>query len=168
MHAFLLKQNIQSSHIAFNAIRLVICRFPGPIKDAQCYQTLQRIGRSMARDLPRRARLIADGGYPARVPLIVPRRIVHNRRQRLANRRLRSIRVQIEYSIGFQNVYACISSVFRHKRLFLPFVVSTCGFLSTEETFFCLAQDNRYNLTTFGFTPHVQHNCTSITSMLKK
>lgn len=53
-----------------------------PHGDAHCYQILPRIGRGMARDLPRRARLIADGGYAARVLLIVPRSIVHNRRQR--------------------------------------------------------------------------------------
>ena len=89
-------------------------------------------GRGMARDLPRRAHLITDGGYAARIPLIVPRIIVHNRRQRLANRRLRSMLMQIEHSRGFQKVYASVSSVFRHKRLFLPFVVSTCGFLSNR------------------------------------
>ena len=108
------------------------------MNDAHCYQTLPRIGRDMARDLPRRARLIADGGYAARVLLIVPRSIVHNRRQRLANRRLRSFRMQIEHSIGFQKVYASISSVFMHKRLFLPFVVSTCGFLSNRRKFICV------------------------------
>lgn len=48
------------------------CRFPGHMNDAQCYQTLPRIGRGMDRDLPRRARLLADGAYAARVPLIVP------------------------------------------------------------------------------------------------
>ena len=106
------------------------------MNDAHCYQTFPRIGRGMAWDLSRRARLIEDGGYAARVSLIVPRSIVHNRRQRLANRRLRSIRMQIEHSIGFQKVYASISSVVRHKRLFLPFVVSTCGFCQTEENFF--------------------------------
>ena len=106
------------------------------MNDAHCYQTLPRIGRGMARDLPRRARLIAHGGYAARALLIVPRSIVHNRRRRLANRILRSIRMQIEHSIGFQKVYGSISSVSRRKRLFLSFVVSTCGFLSKERIFF--------------------------------
>ena len=67
--------------------------------------------------LPRRARLLADGGYPARVPLIVLTRIARNRRQRSANRaNLRSLRVRIEHSTGFQKIYSSISSVFRHHR----------------------------------------------------
>ena len=70
-HAFLLKYIIQSSYPAFNAIWLVICRFPGHMNDAQCYQIIG-IGRGMGWDLPRRARLIADGDYAATVPLIVP------------------------------------------------------------------------------------------------
>ena len=83
-----------------------------------------------SRNMPRRVRLLADGGYAARVPLIVPRRIAQNRRQRQANQALRTIRMQIEHSIGFQKVYASVDSIFRHKKYFLPFVVCTCGFLS--------------------------------------
>ena len=95
--------------------------------------------------------------------------IVHNRRQRLGNRRLRSICiVQIQHSIGFQKFYASVNSVFRSKRLFLPFVVSTCGFLSNRRKAFLRRLRIRCNLTTSRFTPHVQHNCTSIISMLKK
>ena len=78
------------------------------------------------------ARILADGGYAARVPVITPRRIARNRRQLQANRALRSLRMQIEHSIGFQKVYASINSIFRHKRSFLPFVVCTCGFLSNR------------------------------------
>ena len=85
-----------------------------------------------ARDLPRRARILADGGYAARVPVITPRRIARNRRQSQTNRALRSLRMQIKHSIGFQKVYASINSIFRHKRFFLPFVVCTCGFLSNR------------------------------------
>lgn len=104
-------------------------RFPGHMNDAQCYQTLPRIGHGRASNLPRRARLLADGGYAARVPLIAPRRIARNRRQRQANRAIRAIRMQIDHSIRFHKVYASIISIFRHKRCFLPFVVCTCGFL---------------------------------------
>ena len=63
-----------------------------------------------ARDLPRRARILADGGYAARVPVITPRRIARNRRQSQTNRALRSLRMQIKHSIGFQKVYASINS----------------------------------------------------------
>ena len=106
--------------------------FPGHMNDAQCYQTLPRIGHGRARNLPRRARLLADGGYAARVPLIAPRRIARNRRQRQANRALRAIRMQIEHLIRFHKVHAFINSIFRHKRCFLPFVVCTCSFLSNR------------------------------------
>lgn len=111
-------------------------RFPGHLNDAQCYQMIPRIGRHRDKELPRRARLAADGGYPARIPLIVPRRICHNRRQRAANRALRSLRVKIEHSFGFQKIYSSISSVFRHKRPFYPFVISTCAFLSNRRKHF--------------------------------
>lgn len=107
-------------------------RFPGHMNDAQCYQALPRIGHGRARNLPRRARLLADGGYAARLPLIAPRRNARNRRQIQANRALRSIRMQVEHSIGFQKVYASVNSIFIHKRCFLPFVVCTCGFLSNR------------------------------------
>lgn len=119
----------QESHIP---ALLYFYRFPGHMNDAQCYQTLPRIGHGRIRNLPRRARLLADGGYAARVPLVVPRRIARNPRQTQANRVLRSIRMQIEHSIGFQKVYASVNSIFRHKRYFLPFVVCTCGFLSNR------------------------------------
>lgn len=105
-------------------------RFPGHMNDAQCYRSLPQIGHGRASGLPRRARLLADGGYAATVPLIVPRQIARNRRQLQANGALRSLRIQIEHSIGFQKVYASVNSIFRHKLSFLPFVVCTCGFLS--------------------------------------
>ena len=102
------------------------------MNDAQYYRSLPQVGHGRARGLPRRARILADGGYAARVPVITPRRIARNRRQLQANRALRSLRMQIEHSIGFQKVYASINSIFRHKRSFLPFVVCTCGFLSNR------------------------------------
>ena len=42
---------------------------------------------------PVERRLLADGGYAARLLLIAPRRIARNRRQRQANWALRSIRM---------------------------------------------------------------------------
>ena len=102
------------------------------MNNAQCYRSLSQIGRGLPKGLPRRARLLVDGGYAAKVPLIVPRRIARNRRQLQANRALRSLRIQIEHSIGFQKVYASVNLIFRHKRSFLPFVVCTCGFLSNR------------------------------------
>ena len=42
------------------------------MNDAQCYRSLPQIGHGRARDLPRRARILADGGYAARVPVITP------------------------------------------------------------------------------------------------
>ena len=88
------------------------------MNDAQCYRSLPQIGHGRARDLPRRAHILADGGYAARVPVVTPRRIARNRRQSQANRALRSLRMQIKHSIGFQKVYASINSIFRHKRFF--------------------------------------------------
>ena len=61
-----------------------------------------------------------SGGYAAKGPVITPRRIARNRRQSQANRALRSLRMQIKHSIGFQKVYASINSIFRHKRFFFP------------------------------------------------
>ena len=106
------------------------------MNDPQCFQLIPRIGYGMARALPQNARLLADGVYAARIPLIVPRRFPRNRRQRRANKALRSVRIQIEHSIGFMKVYSSINSKFRHKRLFLPYVVSICGFLSNRRKIF--------------------------------
>lgn len=103
------------------------------MNNAQCYRSLPQIGHGGASGLPRRARLLADGGYAARVPLIVPRQIARSRRQVQENRALRSLRIQIEHSIEFQKVYASVNSIFRHKRSFLPFVVCTCGSHQTGE-----------------------------------
>ena len=80
------------------------------MNDAQCYRRLPQIGHGRAIGLPRRARILADGGYAARVPVITPRRIARNRRQSQTNRALRSLRMQIKHSIGFQKVYASINS----------------------------------------------------------
>ena len=111
---------------------IVPYRFPGHMNDAQCYRSLPQVGHGRARVLPRRARILADGGYAARVPVTTPKRSARNRRQLQANRALRSLRMQIEHSIGFQKVYASINSIFRHKRSFLPIVVCTCVFLSNR------------------------------------
>ena len=109
------------------------------MNDAQCYQTLPRIDRGMARDLPRRARLIADGGYAARVSLIVPRSIVHNRRQRLAKRRLHSIRiVQVEHSIGFKKFMPLSVQNLGTKGSFFHLSFLRVAFCQTEEKFFCV------------------------------
>lgn len=54
-----------------------------------------------------------------RVPLIVPRQIARNRRQRQANQALCTIQMQIEHSIGFQKVYASVNSNFRQEILFI-------------------------------------------------
>ena len=109
--------------------------FPGHLNDAQTYRMIPQPGMRPF-SLPGRARLAADGGYPAGLPLITPRRIGYSRRQRRANRVLRSVRVRIEHSIGFQKIYNCISSKFRHQRPFLPYVVMTCGFLSNRRKHF--------------------------------
>ncbi|KAK3742391.1 hypothetical protein QZH41_012024, partial [Actinostola sp. cb2023] len=79
-------------------IVLLVSGFQGHLNDAGCYRLLPRIGRGMPNNLPRRARLLADG-YAARLPLVTPRRIARTRRQRSANRVLRSIRVKVEHSI---------------------------------------------------------------------
>ena len=102
------------------------------MNNAQCYRSLPQIGHGRARDLPYRARILADGGYPARFPVLTPRTIAQNHKQLQANRALCSLRMQNEHSIGFQKVYASISSIFRHKRSFLPFVVCTGGFFSNR------------------------------------
>ena len=84
-----------------------IRRPSGPLQ-AECYRGLPQIGHGKAKDLPRRARILADGAYAARMPVIIPRRIVRNRIQLQANQTLRSLRMQIEHSVGFQKVYASI------------------------------------------------------------
>lgn len=102
------------------------------MNDAGTYARLPQIGHGMARNLPQRARLLADGGYGNRVPLVTPRRIAHNRRQRNANRSLRSMRVRIEHAIGKLKIYASTSAIFRHQRPFQPLVVATCGMLTNR------------------------------------
>ena len=66
---------------------------------------------------------LADGGCV----LMAPAQISRNRRQRETCQALRSIRMLIELSIGVNKFHASISSIFMHKRCFLPFVVCTCG-----------------------------------------
>ena len=110
-------------HIIFDFLR----SFPGHLNDATTYRYLPSIGFHGQKQLPRNARLLADGGYAGRVPLITPHRIARNRIQRRANRELRKLRVQIEHRFGDLKVYNSISQVFRQKRAFLPFVVGTCG-----------------------------------------
>ena len=97
-------------------------------------QALPRIGNGRARNLPRRARLLADEGYAARVPLIVPRWIARNRRQRQANRALRSLRIQIEHSIGFHKVYTSVNSIFRHSGIFYHLLFVRVAFYQTGES----------------------------------
>lgn len=91
---------------------------------------LRRAGQT---NFPSKARLYADGGCAAKVPPIALRQIARNRRHSQANRALCSIRMHIEHLIGFHEVYASISSIFRHKRCFVPFVVCTCGFIYIKQ-----------------------------------
>ena len=82
-----------------NAVGLIVgtihqIRHPSGPLQAECYRSLPQIGHGRARDLPRRACILADGGYAARVPFITPRWIARNRRQLQANRALRSLRMQ--------------------------------------------------------------------------
>ena len=65
---------------------IVPYRSPGHMNDAQCYRRLPQIGHGRASDFPPRARILADGGYAARLSVIIPRRIARNRRQLQANR----------------------------------------------------------------------------------
>ena len=90
----------------------IFCRFPGHMNDAESYRRLPAIGHGRRRNLPRRARLLADGGYVNTPPLITPRRIAYNRRQQNANRALRSIRIRVEYAIGFLKIYSATSDIF--------------------------------------------------------
>jgi hypothetical protein len=73
------------------------------------------IGFHGQKRLPRNDRLLADGGYAARVPLVTPHKIARNRIQRRSNRHLRRLRVQIEHRFGNLKVYNSISQVFRQK-----------------------------------------------------
>ena len=102
------------------------------MNDSQTYRLIPSVGNNGILRLPRHGRLAADGGYPARDPLIKPIRLAQNRRARDANRELRKIRVKVEHSIGFLKVYRSISSVFRQRRPFLPVVVQTCAFLTNR------------------------------------
>lgn len=95
------------------------------VNDAQCYWNLRRVGHG-------RARLLAEGDFAARVPLMAPARISRNHRQRQASQTFRSIRMLIELLIGVHKFHASINSIFMHKRCFLPFVVCTCGNMSNR------------------------------------
>ncbi|KXJ07896.1 putative transposase for insertion sequence element IS702 [Exaiptasia diaphana] len=92
-------------------IVLLVAGFPGRMNDAETYRRLPAIGHGLARNLPRNAKLLADGGYANRQPLITPRRIPRNRRQRNANRALRAVRVRVEHAIGFLKVYASCTNI---------------------------------------------------------
>ena len=103
------------------------------MNDAQCYRSLPQIGLGRARDLLRWPRILADGGYSARLPVITPRQIARNRKQLQANRVLRSLRMQIEHSIGVQKVYASINSIFSHKRFFFALCCLYLRFIFKQE-----------------------------------
>ena len=108
-------------------------RYPGHLNDSWTYWVLPRIGFNHQRALPQAARLLADGGYAARVQLITSRGIARNHRIRHKNRELRHLRVRIEHSIVALKIYRSISMIFKQKRPFLPIVVATCGFWPTED-----------------------------------
>ena len=111
---------------------IVPYRFPGHMNDAQCYRSLPQIGHGRASDFPPRARILADGGYAARLSVITPRRIARNRRQLQANRALRLLRMQIEHSIGFRKSMQLLiqylgTSVLSYPLLFVLAVSSQTG-----------------------------------------
>lgn len=116
----------------YDAFSLIIFSFPGHLNDASTYRYLPSIGFGRQRPLPRNARILADGGYPAQIPLVAPHRIARNRVQRTANRKLRQIRVKVEHTIGAVKIYKSVGEVFRQKRSFLPIVVTTCGLLTNR------------------------------------
>ena len=115
---------------------MFLSRFPGHLNDASTFQYLPSIGFHGQKRLPRNARLLADGGYAARVPLVTPHRIARTRLQRRANRQLRRLRVQIEHRFADLKVYKSISQVFHQKREFLPIVVGTCGLFINRKRLF--------------------------------
>ncbi|KAL9978538.1 hypothetical protein ACROYT_G016065 [Oculina patagonica] len=113
--------------------------FPGHLNDASCYQRIPRIGRHRHRDLPRGARLLADGGYPARLPLIVPTRNPRNARQRSANRALRSLREERleHHHPRLQSVFPIITDFEKSAvQLLVDKTSQVCRFLFTGATDF--------------------------------
>ena len=89
-------------------------RFPGHLNDAQTYRMIPQPGvRPFS--LPGRARLAADGRYPAGLLLITPGRNAYNWRERRANSVLRSVRVRIEHVFGFEKK----NIIVYHQRLAL-------------------------------------------------
>ena len=115
---------------------MFLSRFPGHLNDASTFKYLLSICFHGQKCLPRNARLLADGGYATRVPLVTPHRIARTRLQRRANRLLRRLRFQIEHRFGDLKVYKSISQVFRQKREFLPIVVGTCGLFINRKRLF--------------------------------
>lgn len=100
-------------------------RFPGHLNDANFYQKIPGIGRHRDRDLPQLAHLLADSGYPARIPLTG------------ANRALQSFQVKIviDFSVGFQKIYTSISSIFDIREHFYLKWFALVGFCHRIEHF---------------------------------
>ena len=82
------------------------------------------------RPLPDWARGLADGGYPERLPLIIPwnrNEFEGNEERREMNRWHRFYRSSAERSVRRIKVFRCLSSTWRHLKYFQGVVSYTVG-----------------------------------------
>ena len=83
--------------------------------------------------LPPWAKILADGGYPNRDPLIIPytkEESEGDEDRLLENEWHRFYRSQVERTIHFLKVFRSVAHIFRHPKYFQPFVVQVVGALT--------------------------------------
>ena len=81
-------------------------------------------------ELPEEARGLADGGYPQRLPLIIPyqrQAVVNHPERRIMNMWHRFYRSQVERTFRKIKVFRCCSATWRHPKYFQGGVVYTVG-----------------------------------------
>ena len=116
--------------------------FPGSLNDAGNFNLMERIGPGTNYDMPHEVVLLADKGYRAAPPLLIPFRAAQIRRlprdqQRLArrfDRRLSRCRIIVEHTIKHVKDYHAVGSIWRHPRWFQPVVVGGALYLLSSET----------------------------------
>ena len=101
------------------------CGYRGGTNDSAAFG-MSRLGQGQL-PLPPQARLLADGGYPARAPLLVPYdKVAANDPLRLAaNYYQRRYRAVVERTIAKVKVFRSASEKWRHPKAFEPMLFFT-------------------------------------------
>ena len=99
---------------------------------------LTQLGQG-ALPLPDWCRGLADGGYPQRLPLVIPYQraaLVNHPERRMINRWHRFYRSEVERTFRKMKVFRSCSATWRHPKYFLGMCAFTIGCLANKKTRF--------------------------------